>query len=171
MKREGRQHGMVRTYTILPPSLNPNPNKKIINEIDALAITGLFTKVTSKPTNHSKFTGKCGRSRCGECHVHPASKSKDKAKGAQKLKVWDGRTNYGGVSATTILRHMSRDYHDYNYEEEEEEEIEYRGPRGIEKIEEDDVVVDEDCTSFCEVGFVVDQVDGDDEGWCLVGEL
>ncbi|KAG2307797.1 hypothetical protein Bca52824_027545 [Brassica carinata] len=28
MKREGKQHGMVRTYRILPPSLNPRPEAR-----------------------------------------------------------------------------------------------------------------------------------------------
>ncbi|QCE10865.1 uncharacterized protein LOC114185936 [Vigna unguiculata] len=88
MKREGRQHGMVRSYRILPSSLNPRPDTRIVTRFDSLPTAGLFVKVSSKPTNHSKFTGKCGTPRCTGCHLHPACKSKGKTKGSQKHKLW-----------------------------------------------------------------------------------
>ncbi|KAK9272323.1 hypothetical protein L1049_002694 [Liquidambar formosana] len=219
MKREGRQHGMVRTYRILPSPLNPRSESRFVNKFNSPPTAGLFTKVQSKPTNHSKFTGKCGRVRCTDCHVHPACK----AKGTQKLRstdvvtnykliswrVLDGRPglNFGGVSASGILDYMvNHDYLDDEYEEEEEEEEHcegdvYEGSYGLgrdvgliesssrcldEEMEIEPTVVDEikddednrddddddddDNMSFCEVGFVCDQVDGD-EGWCLVGEM
>ncbi|KAK8710270.1 hypothetical protein V6N13_145603 [Hibiscus sabdariffa] len=59
MKREGRQHGMVRTYRILPSPLNPKPESRFIQQFDLPPTAGLFTKVPVKPTNHSKFTGRC----------------------------------------------------------------------------------------------------------------
>ncbi|KAH6758563.1 histone-lysine N-methyltransferase trithorax-like protein [Perilla frutescens var. hirtella] len=80
MKRQGRQHGMVRTYP------EPPRKQRSLNEVRSPPTAGLFAKVSSKPTNHSKFTGKCGRSKCYDCHIHPASKSKDKVKGAQKIR-------------------------------------------------------------------------------------
>lgn len=86
MKREGRQHGMVRTYRIIPSPWNPRPETRFINELDFPPTAGLFTKVSSKPTNHSKFTGKCGKPRCSGCRLHPVQKAKDKAKGSHKLK-------------------------------------------------------------------------------------
>ncbi|KAL1819464.1 hypothetical protein ACET3Z_014333 [Daucus carota] len=86
MKREGRQHGMVRSFCSIPSPLNPNPRRRVINKLDTPPTAGLFTKVTSKPTNHSKFTGRCGKPKCSDCHMQPACKSKDKAKGSQKLK-------------------------------------------------------------------------------------
>ncbi|KAJ1399567.1 hypothetical protein SESBI_30215 [Sesbania bispinosa] len=83
MKREGRQHGMVRTFRILPSPLNPKPNTRF----DSPPTAGLFTKVPSKPTNHSKFTGKCGTPRCSGCHFHPVCKSKSKTKAPKRTKI------------------------------------------------------------------------------------
>ncbi|XP_022869827.1 uncharacterized protein LOC111389172 [Olea europaea var. sylvestris] len=85
MKREGRQHGTVRTTAILPPPLRPVARH--FNKLGSPPTAGMFTKVSSKPTNHSKFTSKCGRPRCNGCHIHPACKAKDKAKGAKKLRL------------------------------------------------------------------------------------
>ena len=64
MKREGHQHGMVRTYGILPSLLNPRPKTKFINQFDSPSTARLFIWVSSKPTYHSKFTSKCGQPRC-----------------------------------------------------------------------------------------------------------
>ncbi|KAL7100550.1 hypothetical protein ACP275_08G004600 [Erythranthe tilingii] len=84
MKREGRQHGMVRTY--IKPGNQNGPS--------SAPIAGQFSKVSTKPTNHSKFTGKCARPMCRQCHVTPACKSMDKVKGTQKLCSWsDYRSN------------------------------------------------------------------------------
>ncbi|KAL2336917.1 hypothetical protein Fmac_011363 [Flemingia macrophylla] len=88
MKREGKQHGMVRSYPILPSPLNPRPNTRFITRFESPSTAGLFVKVSSKPTNHSKFTSKCGTPRCTGCHLHPACKSKHKTKGTQKHKYW-----------------------------------------------------------------------------------
>ncbi|PON95256.1 histone-lysine N-methyltransferase trithorax-like protein [Trema orientale] len=210
MKREGRQHGMVRTYRILPSPLNPRPETRFVNRFDSPATAGLFNRVSSKPTNHSKFTGKCGQARCSGCHLHPACKAKDKTKGTQKLKsndvvsnhrlltwrVVDGRTgsNFSGFSATRMLDQLSNCYADDNDNDNDEEEevgdVDDRvygyddGPNGasnddptvlIQPIEtrveinhDDDDDEKEERMSFCDVGFVLDQVD---DGWCLVGEM
>ncbi|KAK1569345.1 hypothetical protein Q3G72_035687 [Acer saccharum] len=130
MKREGRQHGMVRTYRIIPSPLNPRPDARFVNRFESPPTSGLFTKVPTKPTNHSKFTGKCGKPRCTTCHIHPACKSKDKTKGTQKLnsrdmvynhklvtwRVVDARPglNFSGFSASGILDHLGSDDY-YNY--------------------------------------------------------
>ncbi|KAK8519487.1 hypothetical protein V6N13_133410 [Hibiscus sabdariffa] len=95
MKREGRQHGMVRTYRIPPSPWNPTPKPQFVQQFDSLPIAGVFTKVPAKPTNHSKFTGRCGRPRCLECHMHP---------------TW--------FSAAMMLDHLSSDYGDC-YEDED----------------------------------------------------
>ncbi|XP_062102900.1 uncharacterized protein LOC133813884 [Humulus lupulus] len=120
MKREGRQHGMVRTYQILPSPLNPRPETRFVNRFDSPPTTGLFTRVSSKPTNHSKFTGKCGQPRCNGCHLHPTCKAKDKTKGTQKLKpnnVVSNDDSFCGFSATVILDHI------YYLDDNEEEEV------------------------------------------------
>ncbi|XP_020209257.1 uncharacterized protein LOC109794197 [Cajanus cajan] len=117
MKREGKQHGMVRTYPILPSPLNPRPNTRFITRFESPPTAGLFVKVSSKPTNHSKFTGMCGTPRCTNCHLHPACKSKDKTKGTQKHKHWrvlvdQPDSDFFGVSATVTLDHLFDDYSD-----------------------------------------------------------
>ncbi|CAM8962504.1 unnamed protein product [Rhodiola kirilowii] len=189
MKREGRQHGMVRTYQILPSPLN---TRTINNIVDSTPTAGMFTKVNpSKPTNHSKFTGKCGKARCSDCHLHPSCKSSEKTKGSYKLKaqnddvsrlkllswrVVDSRPgmgmSFGSSSASEILAHLA--------EEAEEDaadfdqDMEYMdGVDEIEIGEEEkmDGGDDEDGTmSFCEVGYVWEQVEGDDS-WCFVAEM
>ncbi|EEF35425.1 uncharacterized protein LOC8260322 [Ricinus communis] len=180
MKREGRQHGMVRTCRILPSPWNPRPDSRFINRFDSPPTAGLFTKVLPRPTNHSKFTGKCGKPRCNGCHMHPSCKSKDKTKGTQKLKshdvlsnyrlmswrVVDGKPglNFSGFSASRILDHMDDDER-YVDDDDYEETIAANVDDG-----DDDDIDDGDDTSYCDVGFLLDQVEGD-EDWCLVAEL
>ncbi|XP_077229128.1 histone-lysine N-methyltransferase trithorax-like protein [Tasmannia lanceolata] len=146
MKREGRQHGMVRSNRILPPSWT-KPKSKVINKFDSPPTAGLYTKTPSKPTNHSKFTGKCGRTMCPGCHTHPVCKSSYKAKGTHKLKSCDVAVNhrlaswrvvdkgiglnYTGKSATGMLDHLSRYYYDENDNEPDEPED------AVEDVDED----------------------------------
>ncbi|KAG2238164.1 hypothetical protein Bca52824_092580 [Brassica carinata] len=89
MKKEGRQHGFVRTGMIHPPGFSPRPSNQFVNRLDSPLASGEFTKVPSKPTNHSNFTGKYKRSKYSNCHVLPAMKSADTSKGRQKLKSTD----------------------------------------------------------------------------------
>ncbi|KAL2944854.1 Holliday junction ATP-dependent DNA helicase RuvA [Bienertia sinuspersici] len=111
---------MVRTCHVL------SDRRRIINKIDSLPIAGIFTKIPNKPTNHSKFTGKCGKVNISDCHLHPVSKSKLKSKGAQKLKTFDSAAvnhqlnalqiddfrNFG-YSASRVLHDLEADYHCY----------------------------------------------------------
>ncbi|KAK1404337.1 Histone-lysine N-methyltransferase trithorax-like protein [Heracleum sosnowskyi] len=142
MKREGRQHGMVRSYCPIPSPLNPNPPRRLINKFDTPTTAGLFVKVAAKPTNHSKFTGRCGKPKCCDCHDQPVCKSKDKAKGSQKLKSttdvstdcrymsWqlvDQTTNETkksfDYSASGILDRLANSYEDYlDYDDDEYDE-------------------------------------------------
>ncbi|KAL5797102.1 hypothetical protein ACOSQ2_001922 [Xanthoceras sorbifolium] len=230
MKREGRQHGLVRTYGILPSPWNPRPDARFVNRFDSPPTSGLFTKVPPKPTNHSKFTGKCGKPRCTTCHLHPACKSKEKTKGTQKLnsrdmvsnykhitwRVVDGRPglNFSGFSASGILDHLgSHDYmddevNDYDdaYDQHhdgdglmgelwsQEERVEIGSSEvahnrdGVDEYnidddhdgkvnhqydddDDDEEEEEESVMSFCDVGMAFDQVNEEDEGWCLVGEM
>ncbi|XP_011098799.1 uncharacterized protein LOC105177376 [Sesamum indicum] len=194
MKREGRQHGMVRNYPVLSTPLEPRPRRRILNELTSPPTADLFTKVSTKPTNHSKFTGKCGRPMCRGCHSHPVSKSRDKAKGAQKIKsASDVVSNYRlitwrvvdarpglkltGFSATSVLDYidyMERDYEAEDHYDDADINVEdsYRDHQvsnpSIEIIEGDDECddnINEDATSFCEM------VEDEDEDWCLVEEI
>ncbi|XP_057984205.1 uncharacterized protein LOC131168632 [Malania oleifera] len=206
MRREGRQHGMVRTYRILPAPLNLRPEPRF-NRYDSPPTAGLFTRAPSKPTNHSKFTGKCGRPRCSGCHLHPACKSRDKSKGTHKLRssdvvsnsrlvswrVVDCRpgSNFAGVSATGMLNLLGTDYlDDYDYDDDDADCVEDPAVGVCEGLEEerenesgagaDGGIIDDekdhgdhdedDGMSFCEVGLVWEQVEGD-EDWCVVEEL
>ncbi|MED6111178.1 hypothetical protein PIB30_050046 [Stylosanthes scabra] len=159
MRREGRQHGMVRTNIILPSPLNPKPKTRAVTP---LPTAGLFTKVSSKPTNHSKFTGKCRTSRCVCCHLHPACKSKHKTKGTQKDKngwVMDQpHLNFSGSSATRMLDHLSNYGDDYA-----EDEIHF------DLNDQCTPEVDGDpCVSDIKVDLVEELKYEDEEGWYLV---
>ncbi|KAI3799232.1 hypothetical protein L1987_34523 [Smallanthus sonchifolius] len=102
MKREGRQHGVVRSYPILPTPLSRQ--RRYVKTEDSASVAGLFTKVSRKPTNQSKFTGKCGKARCLGCHIHPVCKSKEKAKGTMKLRSIGCPA---GTSAIDALAHIA----------------------------------------------------------------
>ncbi|XP_004304694.1 PREDICTED: uncharacterized protein LOC101293327 [Fragaria vesca subsp. vesca] len=177
MKREGRQHGMVRTYRVLPATLNPRAETRHVNKFDSLPTAGLFTKVSTRPNNHSKYTSKCTKPKCTECRIHPASKSKDKTKGNQKLKssdvvtnhrlvtwrVVDGRSglNFSGLSATGILDNLSSGYYDTHDGDEDEK-------NEIDDVDENGSIGSEEVMSCCNVDNVFDYQIEEDEGWCLV---
>ncbi|KAI4375359.1 hypothetical protein MLD38_013241 [Melastoma candidum] len=187
---------MVRTYWVLPSSRNTLPKGRIFNEVDAPATAGLLTKVPSKPTNHSKFTGKCGRPRCVGCHMHPACKSKDKTKGNNKIKSFDtlghrmvtwrvvndqlGLSQLGN-SASGLLDQLV----DYRSEDDDDcdEDSTARGlgiilgsdddgeDEGQEPANPDayEKIGDEnEKLDIYEVGIVLDHVEEGD--WCLVGK-
>lgn len=92
--REGRQHGMVRNYMVLPPPCYPRPKSKVVNGFTSPPTAYIYTKVPTKPTIHSKFTGCCRKSGCPGCHSRPPCKSKDKTKGTHKLKSYDVTLNH-----------------------------------------------------------------------------
>ncbi|GFP94082.1 hypothetical protein PHJA_001552600 [Phtheirospermum japonicum] len=179
MRREGRQRGMVRTFVVL----------RSANELSAPPTAGLFTKAPSKPTNHSKFTGKCGRPNCRDCHIEPACKSKDKAKGTHKTRTtpsdvglitWSavgaaGRVQVSGYSATGVLDYLDDGEGDDCYVDDDNDD--YRGGGADERYEDNILSLpprfvgmddDDDKLSFCDVGLACGSMDGDDDGWCLV---
>ncbi|XP_021299217.1 uncharacterized protein LOC110427902 [Herrania umbratica] len=149
MKGEARQHGTVRTYRILPET-------RVVQRLDSPSTAGLFSNLPSKPGNHSKFTVKCGRPQCLECHLNPVSKSKDKTKGTQKLRtstmvvnprlitwrVVDRRPglNFSGFSATGILEHLFGGNEDdeiddhLNYDDDDYDD---GGPYGLDDDDDD----------------------------------
>ncbi|CAH2049700.1 unnamed protein product [Thlaspi arvense] len=126
MNREGRRRGTVQSYCSLPSPRKPRPGFRIVNRFDSPPSASLFIKVSPKPTNHSKFTGKCARPKWSKCHTNPATKSKAKAKGTQKMRLSDAGSSYSlmpwravglrpvskfaGFSATAILDQLDSDY-------------------------------------------------------------
>ncbi|KAL3636658.1 hypothetical protein CASFOL_018957 [Castilleja foliolosa] len=96
--KEGRQRGMVLTFPVHARPISG----RCPNELSSPLTAGLFAKVPSKPTNHSKFTGKCG--------------PKDKIKGIHKTRllaldaglfvVAGGLFKMSGFSATDVLGYV-----------------------------------------------------------------
>ncbi|KAL7135884.1 hypothetical protein ABFS83_11G128200 [Erythranthe nasuta] len=200
MKREGRQHGMVRTYLAASAPWDPRPKPRNAIQLSSPPTAGLFTRVSSKPTNHSKFTGKCGRPKCRGCHDCPPAKSKDKIKGAHKVRssseiVSGSRFKLTGFSASGVVDYLDKYDVDVDVDVDDididvdidvdyDQEIEISsidvfeieglvdvGIRGVVlDVDEDDDDEDDDVMSFCEVGFNWGPVDGD-ESWCLVEEM
>ncbi|XVF16279.1 hypothetical protein REPUB_Repub10bG0017500 [Reevesia pubescens] len=157
MKREARQHGMVRTYQVLPSPWNRKSETRFVQRLDSPPTAGLFSNVPSKPSNHSKFTGKCGRPQCFGCHLNPIGKSKDKTKGTQKFRtsnmivsprlitwrVVDRRPGltFSGFSATGILEHL----YSVNEDDEIDDHVNHLGdeyddgaPCGLVEDDDDD---------------------------------
>lgn len=174
MKREGRQHGMVRSYRILPNPLNPRPDTRFNSRFDSPPTAGLFTKVSSKPTNHSKFTGKCGTPRCNGCHLHPTCKSKDKTKGTQKHKNWrviidQPNSHFFGLPATVTLDSVSNDYYtEYESGDQDDYHVNYSGT--LDDCDWDKKN-DKKCISKIGGSFHMDQVEGENvevDDWLLV---
>ncbi|XP_031265086.1 uncharacterized protein LOC116123448 [Pistacia vera] len=150
MKGEGRQHGMVRTCGLLPSPWNPRPHARILNKIDAPPTAGFFTKVSTKPTNHSK----CGKP-CTECYYYDSypvyysyrNRYRSKNKGTQKLisrdsvsvsnhksltwRMVDGQAgvNYSGFSATGILNDLDNQYVDEEEDDDDDVDDKYDGQR------------------------------------------
>ncbi|XP_031404615.1 uncharacterized protein LOC116213717 [Punica granatum] len=128
MKGQGRQQGTVRTCLVLPVPSSPLEGSQPAHRLDSLPAVGSYAKVRSKPVNHSKFTGKCGKAQCTECQMGPVQKSKDKTKGSRKLELnnavsshrlitWQvvhGRTgsNFVGLSASGLLDHLAHESDD-----------------------------------------------------------
>ncbi|XP_039008485.1 uncharacterized protein LOC120136563 [Hibiscus syriacus] len=196
MRREGRQHGMVKTYRILPSPLNLKSESRFIQQFDSpLTAAGLFTKMPTKPTNHSKFTGRCSRPRCLGCYMHPTCKSKDKTKGSHKSKssemvsscrlitwrVVDGRPGFkdSGFSASRILDHLSSDY---DHDRDDDEYIVNDGSKvnsqSLGEMEDYEGGIEENIVDHNEEDDVKNdgihvhvEDDEEEEGWCLVGKI
>ncbi|KAF8378166.1 hypothetical protein HHK36_029503 [Tetracentron sinense] len=164
---------MVRSNMMFPRS-----NSRSINQVDSPPAAGIFVKVSSKPTNHSKFTGKCGTARCLGCHTHPASKSKEKAKGTHKPRscpVDKGQgLNYDGKSASGLLGHLDNDEWDGEVEDDDDDDdwpcIGYGSAAESGCPKEEDKTGSGRSSSFSDLGLVWDQVE-EDEGWFLVGVM
>ncbi|ESQ46898.1 hypothetical protein EUTSA_v10028030mg [Eutrema salsugineum] len=193
MKREGKQHGMIRTRLILPPL--PTTRPIVMGWIPQTSnpTSGKFSKVQSKPTNHSRFTGKCWSARCPECHLHPYTKSKVKTKGYWKVRSKSNDVTYkmltwqvaaaaggsspdlkvSGFSATGILGLMCDDYEEEDLGSVVEEIVNIQSDDDVDVEKGEDGSQDDDeSMSFCDVEMMMDHVgEFDEEGWLLVEEM
>ncbi|KAM0022756.1 hypothetical protein Hdeb2414_s0023g00632081 [Helianthus debilis subsp. tardiflorus] len=151
MKREGRQHGVVRSYPILPTSFSRQ--RRYVKTVDSTSVAGVFAKVSRKPTNQSKFTGKCGNARCFGCHIHPVCKSRDKAKGTRKLRSIgsDHRELIGCPAGTSAIDAITYLASHENYD--------------------DGTIEDYDCSDDDDAKEQIGVEDNADDGWFLVGHF
>lgn len=147
MKREGKHHGNVKSHpnkTARFVEKLPNNSGKV-EEARAADQAELLHLHRPKPTNGSRFTGKCKKPRCKSCHYHPVTKSKDKAKGAYKLKSCDvalnhrlvswrvvgddlGVLDYKGASASAVLKDLAGSIYSSNYSCDDSNEVHDRAP-------------------------------------------
>ncbi|KAL4581558.1 hypothetical protein LXL04_006081 [Taraxacum kok-saghyz] len=180
MKGDRRQNGAI----INQPLLSQERYKKMV---DSAAAARLFTKVLSKPINQSKCTGKCHKGRCSDHHV---CKSKNKGKGAMKIRSIDRENELtkfpAGNSATRVLAYLGNEegYNDdeYDYEGRVEESYSYNYAYGYTYDDDDDHIQNQNhddvthaidlSTGFAiGIGIVVDDdvekdvdMDDDDDG-------
>ncbi|KAK8923522.1 hypothetical protein KSP39_PZI019298 [Platanthera zijinensis] len=180
MKREGWQHGAQKTRS---PSLHLTEHSNTGG--------GINSKDQSRPGGRSKLTGKNR-----EGHSLPASKSRNKAKGAHKLRSCNVVLNhklvswrvvdeghwpeFAGASASNVLIQLSGMW--WNDEVDPNDMVEELGDQFSKSVgfgagsgdgageedtkEEDD---NDDYMNFCEVGFAIEYVEGED--WCMVDEI
>lgn len=127
-----------------------------------------------------------------DCHEHPASKSRDKAKGSHKLRsknvnVWPSVDGYRGHAASGMLALLCGSCEDAEIEDEKELDhivgVHTAQFEGTSSIPNDGHELDEIGSApsesedelnqnemeFYDVGAVLGLVD-DVEDWCLVGE-
>lgn len=135
MKREGKHHGNAKSH--------PNKTARYLEKIPSTTVeirADQLQLLHPKPTNGSRFTGKCKKPRCKSCHYHPVTKSKDKAKGSYKLKSCDvalnhrlvswrvvgddmGILDYKGASASAVLKDLAGSVYSSNYSCDEANEV------------------------------------------------
>ncbi|XP_020106392.1 uncharacterized protein LOC109722692 [Ananas comosus] len=169
MRREGRQHGTVRTH-ILDPSLATRRIQSKSNGANRLAgppVAGVFAKVQSKPTNHSKFTGRCHDAMCMSCRDQPVPKSKGKAKDDRRPKWTD--LCYGDGLEYAGGEWVFRD-DDYDERAEDETIDDHLIESGAELDRQEDQAPIEQASEIAPA--VYDQTEAEDCGdWFLVGDM
>ncbi|KAH8519348.1 hypothetical protein H0E87_000950 [Populus deltoides] len=170
MRREGRPHGMVRAYAVLPPPWDPKPGgERKFNKFDTPTTAGLFTKAKHKTKGSHKVKSQDVLSNSNAQFI--------------AWRVVNGRhgSNLSGFSATGMLNHLaSTGDHDYADDEVDDSGNEIEQEFVDDDDDDDDEnyigdsvniknIEEEDGMSYCDVGFEVDLAEGD-EDWCLVAE-
>lgn len=133
---------MVRTYRILPDTdglMNHTP--RFVNQIHTQPTAGMFAKVSSKPTNHSKSTGLSSSN----------NKSKRRNNHKDEFILNDG-VRFSGVSASGVLNSFYQ--HEDEYQDQEKSgALDHHVHELEDEKEGDDIVVDRI----------------NEEDWCFVG--
>ncbi|KAL0737653.1 hypothetical protein Bca4012_013863 [Brassica carinata] len=163
MRREGRQHGIVRTYRILPP---PPVNPRLVNSATSPSTSALFTKWPSKPTRahriiwygqvHWLRSNDIASSKLLTCRIITGPRSVLSLTGLSDLNGGNGddceKDKGGEAEVETIKRGNG-----HNGDKED------GGSRGDGDYD--------GSMSFYDVGMMMEHVLDDDEeedGWCLV---
>ncbi|CAH8360959.1 unnamed protein product [Eruca vesicaria subsp. sativa] len=160
MRREGRQHGIVRTYRILPP---PPLNPRLVNSATPSTSSEVFTKLPSKPTRAHR------RIWSGQVHW---LRSNDKASSSYKLLTCRIITRPG--SGLTDLNGNGDESEEDKGGEAEVETIERENGHNSDKEDGESCGGDDEdeSMSFYDVGMMMMEhgLDDDEEedGWCLV---
>ncbi|CAL9248425.1 unnamed protein product [Arabidopsis halleri] len=157
MRRQGRQHGIVRSYRILPPPLNTRPVTSLTSSPQT---SELLTTLPSKPTKaHRKVWP-------GQVHW---VRSNDIASSSYKLLTWRVKTE----PVLNLPSFLDPNNCEDNVEEETGLETVKTEHNGDNSEKEDGGSHDYDeSMSFYDVGMtMMEHVLDDNEeedGWCLV---
>ncbi|KAJ4901015.1 hypothetical protein Rs2_14966 [Raphanus sativus] len=162
MRREGRQHGIVRTYRILPP---PPLNPRLVNSATSSTSSALFTKLPSKPTRAHR------RIWSGQVHW---LRSNDIPSSSYKLLTC--RIITGPRSVLNLNGLSDLDCEDYKGGEAEVETIKRGNEHDSDKEDggsRGGAWDGDENTSFYDVGMmmmehVLDDDEQEEDGWCLV---
>ncbi|XP_010502709.1 PREDICTED: uncharacterized protein LOC104779967 [Camelina sativa] len=165
MRRQGRQHGLVRGYRILPPPLNTRP----VNSLTSPQTSELFTESPSKPTKaHRKVWP-------GQVHW---VRSNDIASSSYKLLTWRIKTVPGSDPVLDLPGFLDPHNCEDNVVEGEEarvlETVKTESNGDNSDKEEDGGSLDYgENMSFYDVGMmmtehVLEDDDEEEDGWCLV---
>ncbi|EOA25966.1 hypothetical protein CARUB_v10019355mg [Capsella rubella] len=166
MRRQGRQHGLVRSYRILPPPLHTRP----VNSLTSPQTSELFTKSPSKPTKaHRKVLP-------GQVHW---VRSNDIASSSYKLLTWRVKTSSGSEPVLNLPGFLDLDNCKDNVVQGDEEagvetmKIESSSGDKSEKEDGGGSHDYDESMSFYDVGMmmmehVLDDDEEDSDGWCLV---
>ncbi|KAF3334908.1 hypothetical protein FCM35_KLT21512 [Carex littledalei] len=196
MRREGRQHGMVVHREIYSGFNKP---KRLLNELKSVPTTKFMTRVSSKPTNHSRYTGRwsygCLCPRCGDRNATlPINKSRGKAKGTHKLRHYNDvavnhllvsqrligsanlahwvRFNHG--SANWLLSQLTdHDYGDVDIDCHDEFDEDYDVYLDDHEVE-NGLIGDQKQEEEVDLGFYLVEFvrESDGEGdWCFIGDF
>ncbi|KAF8108196.1 hypothetical protein N665_0114s0082 [Sinapis alba] len=163
MRREGRQHGIVRTYRILPP---PPLNPRLVNAATSSTSSTVLTKLSSKPTRAHR------RIWYGQVHW---LRSNDIASSSYKILTCRIITRPGSVLNLTGLSDLNGNGDGCEEDkggEAEDEMIKRESGLNSDKEEGGSHDGDDESMSFYDVGMMMmeHELDNDEEedGWCLV---
>jgi hypothetical protein len=142
MHRNGVKHGRIRAWSNVTrlrfpvggskPELDPKEwHTELVSQhglrIDRpKGVRGsaecAYVLCPKQPTNTTFETGRCGRPRCGACHMWPVNKPLQKIKGRRKERAREDRTYYDTDWVLPVWKELTPGERERLVGEEEEEE-------------------------------------------------